>query len=116
MFQANTAQDAEEGLLFMQEMVELSKMQTQQTETRPQAVTFTTPNNIKQETTLLAGPAHFGRELRGPSSKVTGKVVYAEPSTACSELVNADKLVGKIVLMDRGDCMFVEKVSQRLIE
>lgn len=111
LFQANTAQDAEEGLLFMQEMVELSKMQTQQAETRPQAVTFTMPTYPKHEVTLLAGPAHFGRELKGPSNKVTGKVVYADPLTACTDLVNADKLAGKIVIMDRGDCMFVEKVS-----
>ncbi|XP_046605659.1 ER degradation-enhancing alpha-mannosidase-like protein 3 [Neodiprion virginianus] len=109
---ANTAQDAEEGLLFMQEMIELSKMQTQQAETKPQAVTFTLPTHPKQETTLLAGPAHFGRKLRGPNSKVTGKVIYAEPPTACTELQNADKLVGKIVIVDRGDCMFVEKARR----
>ncbi|XP_012259951.2 ER degradation-enhancing alpha-mannosidase-like protein 3 isoform X2 [Athalia rosae] len=109
---ANTAQDAEEGLLFMHEMVELSKMQTQQAETKPQAVTFTMPTFPQHELTLLAGPAHFGRELRGPNNKVTGKVVYADPPTACTELVNTDKLLGKIAIMNRGDCMFVEKARR----
>lgn len=108
--QAKTPQDSEEGLLFMQEMVELSKMQTQQPETKPQTVTFVKPNtNPPEKVTLLAGPAQFGPELQS-FDKITGKVIFTYPPAACTDLLNADKMAGKIVIMDRGNCMFIEKV------
>lgn len=108
--QAKTPQDSEEGLLFMQEMVELSKMQTQHPETKPQTVTFVKPNTDPPEkVTLLAGPAQFGPELQS-FDKIAGKVVFTYPPAACTDLLNADRLAGKIVIMDRGNCMFIEKV------
>lgn len=109
---AKTPQDSEEGLLFMQEMVEISRMQSQQAETKPQAVTYVKPNtNPPRKVTLLAGPAHFGLELQG-LNKVTGKVIFTFPSAACTDLLNVDKLVGKIAIMDRGNCMFIEKARR----
>ncbi|KAL6443356.1 hypothetical protein ACFW04_002909 [Cataglyphis niger] len=109
---AKTTQDSEEGLLFMQEMVELSKMQMQQPETKPQTVTFTRPKtNPLEKVTLLAGPAQFGHELQH-FDKITGKVVFADPSTACDDLRNVDKLTGKIVIVNRGNCMFIEKARR----
>lgn len=94
----------------MQEMVELSIIQSQQTETKPQAVTFIKPKTYPpQKVTLLAGPAHFGPDLHS-FNKVTGKVVFTYPLAACTDLLNTDKLVNKIVIMNRGDCMFMEKV------
>ena len=71
---AKTSEDAEEGLLFMQEMIELSKLQQEQPENPPRAVTFIKPSNETEDTnandnkvinavTLLAGPAQFGVEL-----------------------------------------------------
>lgn len=94
----------------MQEMVELSKMQTQQPETKPQTVTFVKPKTDPPEKiTLLAGPAQFGPELQS-FDKITGKVTFTYPPAACTDLLNADKLAGKIVIMDRGYCMFIEKV------
>lgn len=108
--QAKTPQDSEEGLLFMQEMVELSKMQIQQPETKPQTVTFVKPKTDPPEkVTLLAGPAQFGPELQN-FDKINGKVIFTYPPAACTDLLNADKLAGKIVIMDRGNCMFIEKV------
>lgn len=95
----------------MQEMIELSKMQSQQSETKPQSVVFTKPgSDPPQEVTLLAGPAHFSPELRG-SNEISGKVIFANPISACSDFINEDKLNGKIVIVNRGSCMFVEKVS-----
>lgn len=95
----------------MQEMVEISKMQSQQAENKPQAVTFIKPNtNPPQKVTLFAGPAHFGLELQG-LNKVTGKVIFTHPPAACTDLLNADNLAGKIVIMFRGNCMFIEKVN-----
>lgn len=106
---AKTPQDSEEGLLFMQEMVELTKMQIQP-ETKPQTVTFIKPNTDPPEkVTLLAGPAQFGPELQN-FDKITGKVIFTYPPAACTDLLNADRLAGKIVIMDRGSCMFIEKV------
>ncbi|XP_012227462.1 ER degradation-enhancing alpha-mannosidase-like protein 3 isoform X2 [Linepithema humile] len=109
---AKTPQDSEEGLLFMQEMVELSKMQTQQPETKPQTVTFVRPNTDPPEKVmLLAGPAQFGPELQS-FYKIIGKVIFTYPPAACTDLLNADKLAGKIVIMDRGNCMFIEKARR----
>ncbi|KAI4488478.1 hypothetical protein M0802_011584 [Mischocyttarus mexicanus] len=109
---ARTPQDSEEGLLFMQEMVEFSIMQTQHTETKPQAVTFMKPKSYPpQKVTLLAGPARFGPELHN-FNKVTGKVMFTYPPAACTDLLNADKLKNNIVIMSRGDCMFMEKARR----
>ncbi|XP_070163972.1 ER degradation-enhancing alpha-mannosidase-like protein 3 isoform X2 [Polyergus mexicanus] len=109
---AKTTKDSEEGLLFMREMVELSKMQMQQPETKPQTVTFTRPKTDPLEkVTLLAGPAQFGPELQN-FDKITGKVVFTYPSTACDDLHNVDKLAGKIVIVNRGNCMFIEKARR----
>lgn len=67
--QAATSTDAEEGLLFMQEMVELSKTYTPQMETMQQAVSFS--NRMTNKLTVIpAGPAHFGKILRLPTDKV----------------------------------------------
>lgn len=109
---AKTPQDAEEGLLFMQEMVELSKSPTQQTDTKPVLVTFVKPNTKPpQKVTLLAGPAHFGADLR--YEKITGEAVLAYPSLACQDINNANSLKGMIVIVDRGNCMFVDKVKSQ---
>lgn len=66
VLQARTPTDAEEGLLFMQEMVQLAKSQSQQPDTPPQAVAFTTRSDDGEDKqiVLTAGPAHFGHELR----------------------------------------------------
>lgn len=95
----------------MQEMVELSRIQSQQSETRAQSVTYMrTDVSPHQEVTVLAGPAHFGPRLKD-GHKVTGKVEFATPSEACSDLLEPEKLAGKVVMVVRGNCMFIEKVS-----
>lgn len=94
----------------MQEMVELSKMQMQQPETKPQTVTFMRPNTDPLEKViLLAGPAQFGPDLQN-FDKISGKMIFTYPPTACTDLHNADKLAGKIAIVNRGNCMFIEKV------
>ena len=43
-------------------------------------------------------------------SKVSGKVVLAQHIRACGgSLQNGEAMGGKIVVVERGDCMFVEK-------
>lgn len=106
---AASSMDAEEGLIFMQEMVELSKF-SPQTETMQQAVSFT--DNQGKSTVIPAGPAHFGKILRLPSDKVTAKVGVALPVRGCETLNWPQMLSGRIVILERGDCMFVEKARR----
>lgn len=97
----------------MQEMVELSKLQSQQPEASPQAVSF----QMKYATgsvktiTIQAGPSHFGINLKG-NEAVTAPAVIIHPFRACSELPQGDKIKGKIAIMQRGDCMFVDKARR----
>jgi len=66
-FQAANSKSAEEGILFMQEMVELSKSHSKQQDIKRQAVIV----QAKSGTTIIkGGPAHFGRQLKDASVKV----------------------------------------------
>ncbi|XP_077987220.1 ER degradation-enhancing alpha-mannosidase-like protein 3 [Glandiceps talaboti] len=104
--QAATPEDAEEGMLFMQEMIELSKVQSQD-EYQPRAVQFVSaPYN--GNIVLTAGPAQFGQELHGHPG-IFAEVVVADPYRACTELNNADEAAGRILVVERGDCMFIDK-------
>lgn len=53
----------------MQEMIELSKLQQEQPENPPRVVSFLNPNELKNgqptTTTIQAGPAQFGLDLKG---------------------------------------------------
>ncbi|KAL7292134.1 hypothetical protein TKK_0014209 [Trichogramma kaykai] len=106
---AKTPQDAEEGLLFMQEMVELSKTQAQQLETVPMLVTYVKPGT-QQKVSLMAGPAHFGPDLK--NQVLSAKVVLANPSLGCEDIGNAEDVKGAIVVVDRGNCMFIDKARK----
>jgi len=103
---ARSPEDGEEGLLFMQEMIDLSKQQASQPESPPKMVTFKV--NGKQHQ-FQAGPAQFGTELSG-GVQVTGKLVLAQHIRACSgSLQNGENMAGRVVVVERGDCMFIEK-------
>ena len=102
---AVSPEDGEEGLLFMQEMIELSKQTSTGVDSPPRQISFTVEGRQFQ---LQAGPAQFGRGLTG--SPVTASVVLANHIRACGgSLQNGDSMWGKIVVVERGDCMFVEK-------
>ncbi|XP_069465794.1 ER degradation-enhancing alpha-mannosidase-like protein 3 [Ambystoma mexicanum] len=58
---------------------------------------------------LTAGPAQFGLDLSKQEHGVKGSLVKSIPYPACSEILNIDEVHGKIVLAQRGDCMFVAK-------
>lgn len=109
---AKSSDDAEEGLLFMQEMIELSKLQQEQPENPPRVVSF--QQEIEGQlllTTIQAGPAQFGLDLKG-DVQVTGVVVKASPLRACDQLHNKADVKDKIVIIERGDCMFIEKARR----
>merc|ERR1719273_1155932 len=107
---AKTPEDGEEGLLFMQEMIELSKHQSDLPATQAKVVKYDLGTTTQM---IFAGPAQFGRELLNGFS-VSGQLIVAEPIKACSISENAKEFWGKIVLVERGDCMFVEKA--RILE
>lgn len=46
------------------------------------------------------------------SGPIEGEVVYAEPADGCGVLSNVAGVAGKIIMMDRGTCYFVDKVQQ----
>ncbi|KAK0157873.1 hypothetical protein PV328_011562 [Microctonus aethiopoides] len=109
---ARTVEDAEEGLMFMQEMVELNRRQSQVSGTGRITITFTKKDSTAtNEVTILGGPAQFGPQLKD-TTKIIGKPVFATPTMACDEIKNADKIYGNIALVLRGNCMFVEKAQK----
>ena len=105
---AKSEQDSEEGIIFMQEMIELSRQQSQSPakESVPKRLAFK-HNNVL--TALSAGPAQFGREIVGDFS-VEGDIVVADPIKACESVSNGNEFWGKIVVVERGSCMFVGKI------
>jgi len=105
--QARSAADAEEGLAFMHEMLELSKAQAQ-ADSAPLAVSY---RSHAHRVRLAAGPAHFGRVLRG-TQRVAARVALAEPLRACAPLSQPHHLEGRIAVIERGDCMFIDKVRK----
>lgn len=58
---------------------------------------------------LMAGPSHFGPELKS-GDRFAGQAALAVPFRACTEtLENAELLTNRIVIVERGDCTFVQK-------
>ncbi|XP_064649418.1 ER degradation-enhancing alpha-mannosidase-like protein 3 isoform X2 [Lineus longissimus] len=108
---AVSVEDGEDGLLFMQEMIEISKTQAQpQAQQEPRSVQLISPpffGGIH----LSAGPAQFGMELMN-SEGVIGQVVVGDPYSGCGEFVNAADVKGKIVVVERGMCLFIDKARK----
>ena len=46
--------------------------------------------------------------------QVKGRVGVADPLRLCGDLLNPLRLRGRIAILERGDCMFVEKVCESL--
>ncbi|KAJ8922355.1 hypothetical protein NQ315_004298 [Exocentrus adspersus] len=110
---ARSAADAEEGLLFMQEMVELSKLQSQQPEPTAQAVSVPMKDHTGEEQIIVmqAGPSQFGKHLKG-DQMVKAQTIIIQPFRGCGEIHIPNLIKGKIAIMERGDCMFVDKVRK----
>uniref|UniRef100_S4RPA3 alpha-1,2-Mannosidase n=1 Tax=Petromyzon marinus TaxID=7757 RepID=S4RPA3_PETMA len=104
--QAANSRDAADGLRFMQEMMDLSNQQKE--DLPPRVVQIMSPPFLGRMV-LTAGPAQFGVDLAIVEKGVQALVAVGEPLSGCSELVNGDAVVGKIALLQRGQCMFAEK-------
>lgn len=60
---------------------------------------------------LSAGPSHFSPDI---VNSVTSKAVFAKPFHACTDIENKDELVGKLVIIERGECTFVDKARRAM--
>uniref|UniRef100_A0A672URU7 alpha-1,2-Mannosidase n=1 Tax=Strigops habroptila TaxID=2489341 RepID=A0A672URU7_STRHB len=104
--QAASSLDAEDGLRFMQEMIELSSQQQKEQQLPPRAVQIVS-HPFFGRVVLTAGPAQFGMDLS--KHKTRGFVATIKPYNGCSEITNPEAVKEKIALMQRGQCMFAEK-------
>lgn len=97
----------------MQEMVELSKLQLHESDAPPQAVSFSIrdANGNERKMSIQAGPAHFGVILTG-NKKVMAETVIVQPFKGCTNLNAPHEIKGKIAIVERGDCMFVDKARR----
>ncbi|KAI5734842.1 hypothetical protein M8J77_011079 [Diaphorina citri] len=105
-------EDAEESQLFIQELrvsTGAPDSLLHNLDTHSQAVSFLDKDG--NLTVLSTGSAQFGRILN-ENEQVTAKVRVADPTNACSDLLNPGDLTGSIVLADRGSCMFVDKARR----
>ncbi|KAB0344685.1 hypothetical protein FD754_021611 [Muntiacus muntjak] len=105
--QAASSIDAEDGLRFMQEMIELSSQQQKEQQLPPRAVQIIS-HPFFGRVVLTAGPAQFGPDL-SKHKETRGFVAISKPYNGCSELTNPEAVMGKIALIQRGQCMFAEK-------
>ncbi|KAJ7401076.1 ER degradation-enhancing alpha-mannosidase-like protein 3 [Pitangus sulphuratus] len=106
--QAASSLDAEDGLRFMQEMIELSSQQQKEQQLPPRAVQIVS-HPFFGRVVLTAGPAQFGMDLSKHKAGTRGFVATIKPYNGCSEITNPEAVKDKIALMQRGQCMFAEK-------
>ncbi|XP_031572987.1 ER degradation-enhancing alpha-mannosidase-like protein 3 [Actinia tenebrosa] len=103
--------DAEDGIKFMQEMIELAKQRNDDggASANPRVVQLMSPP-YKGSIVLNAGPAQFGLDLSKGNVGVGAEVVLADPIKGCTSLKNEESVKHRIAIMERGDCMFIDKV------
>ncbi|XP_055849202.1 ER degradation-enhancing alpha-mannosidase-like protein 3 isoform X2 [Episyrphus balteatus] len=107
---AKSPEDGEMGLLFMQEMLELTKLQSLNQLAQLQAVAFK-PDDSEEWTALMAGPSHFSPELVAEEF-VEAEILVANPLRGCTDLIDTGDIRGKILVVERGDCTFVDKARR----
>ncbi|CAF3906421.1 unnamed protein product [Rotaria sordida] len=117
---ANAAsnEDADDGLLFIQEMMELMKnvngIGQSSSDTRHHLPLSVIPLVISPLTKLVSftvGSAQFGKQLHGKAG-IFAQLYVAQPFSACSQLFYPHHLYSRIGIVRRGDCMFIEKARQ----
>jgi MYXO-CTERM domain-containing protein len=84
---------------------------------RPRMQMFIFRGAATQHVTLTTGSGstsqyNSGAATFGPTQyDVTAAGIRSQPTDACSPLTNAADLVGKVVVIDRGTCTFVQKAK-----
>ncbi|XP_055925228.1 ER degradation-enhancing alpha-mannosidase-like protein 3 isoform X2 [Argiope bruennichi] len=102
---AESPERAQEGIMFMQELVEQSRAPNYMEEYQ---TVFYYTRDTKNRKLLQACPAKFGLDVRG-KPPIESKLAIAEPLKACSPIENRIEVRGKIAIIKRGSCMFIEK-------
>jgi subtilisin family serine protease len=75
-----------------------------------QALKVTAPAEIAADYDFVEGAFTEPLNRTGP---ITGQLVYADPPNVCADVItNAAALSGKIALIDRGICFFVDKIRK----
>lgn len=65
----------------------------------------------KEEIVLSAGPSHFSPDI---VNSVTSNAAFVKPFHACTDLQNKESLSGKIAIIERGECTFVDKARRAM--
>jgi ER degradation enhancer, mannosidase alpha-like 3 len=99
---------AAEGMLLLQELVQTFRLPNSREDNMPPATVRLTSQQTGLDRTLKAAPAQFGTQLSKDGGSVYGNVGFAKPESACSTDGLA-AVTGKIAVVTRGGCMFVEK-------
>ncbi|UJR32279.1 hypothetical protein I4U23_019744 [Adineta vaga] len=115
---AASREDAENGLLFIQEMMDMMKNITESNQS-PLESTYHMPltviplTNISEPKLLsfTVSSAQFGKQLYGKSG-IFAQLYVAQPFSACSHLFSSYYLYSRIGIVRRGDCMFIEKARR----
>lgn len=67
-------------------------------------------NSEGEQVAVIANPAAFGPDMLEMPDGVTGVLATAHPFDGCKPLANADAISGRIAVVRRGGCNFVDKV------
>ena len=114
--EAHTTRDAQNGLIFMNEMLDLSKENNfyiKNEDYKPVSLAVFKQKYVKKNLSYLGGPAQFGLDLK-QSVGLFGLMEISNPIEACTSNLgffkNKDNIQKKIVLARRGSCLFIDKV------
>ncbi|CAF3956559.1 unnamed protein product [Adineta steineri] len=109
---AESTNDAEAGLSFMQEMIELMK----NTNLFRNSIKHFKPLTViplleKKSISFTVAPAQFGKQLH-ETQGMFAQLYVVQPYSACSELLLSHYISSRIGIIRRGDCMFIDKARR----
>eukprot|EP00038_Savillea_parva_P030425 m.77752 g.77752 ORF g.77752 m.77752 type:complete len:645 (+) comp9160_c0_seq1:37-1971(+) len=100
-----------QGLDYMKRLIQMSA-QREKVMDNPvgmASIRLASPTDVVG-TVMRAGQAAFGANLDEYDEVYGGTVVVAEPLTGCEDFTNHGSMSDRVVLVQRGQCMFVDKV------
>lgn len=115
MSQADDVEAGKEGIIFIKKMIQMSKKQTLSFNNYVSFVKFRLPAGLQLEVQLPACSAQFGIQLnKDEQLKFSAQATVFTPLHACNRTQQSGSVDGKFAILERGECMFVNKV--RLVE
>ncbi|VDL69383.1 unnamed protein product [Nippostrongylus brasiliensis] len=106
---AISPQMAKCGVEFMQEMLQLTTQRESEYAAEFRGFRYVQLLSAPHfgEPIYKAAPAQYGADVE--SSPVEGEITVAQPLRACTPITNKNEVRGRIVIVERSDCMFQEK-------